>query len=189
MADVSFDSKKAWAAWLAENHAASKGLWLRLAKKQKGLPGLALSYAEALEVALCYGWIDGQKRRLDDSAWLQRFVPRGPRSIWSRINREKAEALLKSGAMQPAGRLAVEQARADGRWVAAYDPPSRAAVPPDLTAALARNARARTFFATLDSRNRYSILFRLQTAKKPETRARRLEEFVRMLAKGQKLHP
>jgi uncharacterized protein YdeI (YjbR/CyaY-like superfamily) len=160
---------------------------LQIAKKTGKLK--TVTYAEAVEVALCYGWIDGQGKGLDESAYLQKFTPRGPRSIWSKINRTKAEALIKSGRMQPAGRAAIDRAKKNGQWDAAYDSHRTAAVPADLQAVLDQNSKAKAFFATLDSANRYAILFRLQTAKKPETRARRLEQFVRMLENHEKLYP
>lgn len=183
---LAFDSPDAWAAWLEEQHASSKGVWLKLAKKGSGIP--SVTYAEALEVALCYGWIDGQKRSHDASAWLQKFTPRGKRSIWSKVNREKALALIESGRMRPAGLEEVERAQRDGRWEAAYDSQSTAAVPTDLAAALEQSPKAQAFFATLDSANRYAILFRVQTAKKAETRARRIEQLVQMLERGEKIH-
>jgi uncharacterized protein YdeI (YjbR/CyaY-like superfamily) len=184
---VLFEEQEAWAVWLEENHASSSGLWLRLAKKAADLE--SLSYAEALEVALCYGWIDGQKKSYDESSWLQKFTPRRARSIWSKINREKAEALIASGRMKAAGREAVESAKQDGRWEAAYDSPSNATVPDDFQAELDKNAEAKAFFATLNSTNRYAILIRIQTAKKAETRARRIEQFISMLEKKEKLYP
>lgn len=148
-----------------------------------------MTYDEAVEVALCYGWIDGQKKSYDEKSWLQKFTPRGAKSIWSKINRAKAERLIESGQMKPAGLQAVESARQDGRWEAAYDSPSNATVPEDFQAALDRNAQAQVFFATLNKANRYAILFRVQTAKKAETRAKRIEQFISMLAKQEKLHP
>jgi uncharacterized protein YdeI (YjbR/CyaY-like superfamily) len=187
LSTVSFERREDWEAWLERNHAASPGVWLRLAKKGSGLPSVTRD--EALEAALCYGWIDGQARSVDESVWLQKFTPRGARSIWSKINREKVEGLIGSGRMRPAGLAEVERAKRDGRWDAAYDSPSRATVPDDLQAALDASPRAREFFAALDGRNRYAILFRLQTAKKAETRARRIRDFVRMLENGEKLYP
>jgi uncharacterized protein YdeI (YjbR/CyaY-like superfamily) len=184
---VSFGSRVAWAEWLAEHHESAGGVWLAIARKGSGEP--SVTYAEALEVALCYGWIDGQKAKLDDSRWLQRFTPRRARSKWSKVNREKATALIEAGEMKPAGLAEVERARADGRWEAAYDAWSKATVPPDLEAELAKSPRAREFFEALDSANRYAILYRLQDAKKPETRARRLEKYVAMLNEGRKIHP
>ena len=148
-----------------------------------------LSYAEALDVALAWGWIDSQKRKLDDSAWLQRFTPRRTKSPWSKINRTKAEALIAAGTMQPAGLAEVERAKADGRWAAAYDSSRTSTVPDDLAAALSGNARAAAFFATLDAANRYAVLYRVQTAAKEETRARRIATFVEMLAKHETVHP
>lgn len=184
---VSFENPRAWADWLASNHASSRGVWLKLAKKASGIP--SVTYPEALDVALAWGWIDGQKGSLDDTAWLQKFTPRGARSIWSKINREKALALIASGEMKPPGLAEVERAKKDGRWDAAYDSPSRATVPEDFAAALAANARASEFFTTLNSANRYAVLWRIQTVKKAETRARRIAEFVEMLARHEKLHP
>lgn len=178
--------KKAWSTWLDQNHAKSPGVWLKLAKKGSGTP--TVSYNEALEAALCYGWIDGQKAGYDEAFWLQKFTPRGPRSIWSKINREKAEALIESGEMKPAGLAAIERAKEKGQWDAAYDSQSRAAVPDDLQAELDRNPGAKAFFATLESVNRYAILFRIHNAKKPETRARRIQQFVAMLERHEKIH-
>ncbi|HEY8021925.1 MAG TPA: YdeI/OmpD-associated family protein [Thermoanaerobaculia bacterium] len=176
-----------WAAWLAAHHASSKGVRLRIAKK--GAATATVSYAEALEAALCYGWIDGQKGRLDDDFWLQRFTPRKPGSKWSQINRAKAVSLIEAGEMKPAGLREVERAKADGRWDAAYAGQRAATVPEDLQRALDENARARAFFTTLNSVNRYAILYRVQEAKRPETRARRIEKFVAMLARHETLHP
>ncbi|HSQ64868.1 MAG TPA: YdeI/OmpD-associated family protein [Polyangiaceae bacterium] len=175
-----------WHAWLAEHHARSRGVLLRIPKA--GGPK-ALTYASALDVALAWGWIDSQKRALDATAWLQRFTPRTAKSPWSKINRAKAEALLAAGKLEPPGRAEVERARRDGRWDRAYDGARAATVPDDLAAALARNPRARTFFEKLDSANRYAILYRIQTAKKPETRAERVTKFVAMCAKGETVHP
>jgi uncharacterized protein YdeI (YjbR/CyaY-like superfamily) len=183
---LAFADPRAFSTWLAANHATSRGVWLRLAKKASGTP--SVTYAEAIGVALAWGWIDGQKRPGDETSWLQKFSPRGARSTWSKINRDKATALIAAGAMQPPGLAEVERAQRDGRWDAAYDPPSRAAVPEDLAAALAANPRAAAFFATLDAANRYSVLFRIQTPKKPETRAKRIEHFVAMLARHEKIH-
>lgn len=176
----------AWHAWLAANHASSKGVWLRLAK---GASTNAPTYAGALDVALAWGWIDSQKRALDATAWLQRFTPRTAKSPWSKINCKKAEALLVAGKLEPPGLAEVERARRDGRWERAYDGARGATVPDDLAAALARNAKARAFFAKLDGANRYAILYRVQTAKKPETRAARIAKFVAMCAKGETIHP
>jgi uncharacterized protein YdeI (YjbR/CyaY-like superfamily) len=182
----------AWSAWLAEHHARAPGVLLQLAKRSGRATDAragALTYAQALEVALAWGWIDSQKRALDDGAWLQRFTPRGPRSPWSKINRAKAEALIARGAMNPPGLAEVERARRDGRWARAYDGARASTVPPDLAAALARDARARAFFDALDGANRYAILYRVQTAKRPETRAERIARFVAMCARHETIHP
>lgn len=184
---LSFVDARAWSRWLASHHASSRGVWLKIAKK--GSKTESVTYAEALEVALIWGWIDGQKGKLDDAWWLQRFTPRGPKSIWSRINREKAVALIEAGKMKPPGLAEVERAKRDGRWETAYDSQSRATAPPDLEEALAANPRAARFFETLESHNRYAVLFRIQAAKKPETRATRIAKFVAMLARHEKLHP
>jgi uncharacterized protein YdeI (YjbR/CyaY-like superfamily) len=182
-----FPSRAAWEAWLAQHHASSAGLWLKFAKQGSGID--SVSYPQALEVALCYGWIDGQKDKLDDRHWLQRFTPRGPRSRWSKINRAKAVELIESGEMRPAGLREVERAKADGRWDAAYAGQRTAEVPDDLRRELDKDPAAREFFAALDSANRYAILYRLQEAKRPETRARRLAKFLQMLRDRKKLHP
>jgi len=184
---LAFASRAEWEAWLAEHHANSRGVWLAIAKKGSGIA--SVSYAEALDGALAYGWIDGRKEALDGERWLQRFTPRAVRSRWSKINREKAEALVARGEMRPAGLAQIERAKADGRWDAAYDGQRRAAVPDDLQKALDANPAARAFFAALDSANRYAILYRIHDAKKPETRARRIEKLVAMLADGKKIHP
>jgi uncharacterized protein YdeI (YjbR/CyaY-like superfamily) len=181
-----FTRQSAWEKWLEKNHRNSSGLWLRLSKK--GSKGISASYKEALEVALCYGWIDGQKRPESEEAWLQRFVPRSARSIWSKINRDKAKALIASGRMKAAGHEAIKAARDNGTWKAAYDSPKGAQVPADFEAALEANPRAREFFEAIDRANRYAILFRIQRAKKPETRARKIQEFVAMLARHEKIH-
>lgn len=181
-----FASKKKWSAWLAKQHEKSSGVWLQLAKKDSGIP--SVTYDEAVEVALCYGWIDGQKKGYDDKYWLQKFTPRGPKSIWSRINTQKAERLIASGEMQPAGLKAIEAAKRDGRWEAAYASQKNISVPDDLQAALDKNGKAKAFFATLKRAEKYSILFRIQTAKKPETRASRIQQFVEMLERNEKIH-
>ncbi|MGE5133199.1 MAG: YdeI/OmpD-associated family protein [Gemmatimonadota bacterium] len=184
---LSFPDAGAWDAWLAGQHAASPGAWLRIARK--GAPEPTVSYADALTVALCHGWIDGQKGRLDESYWRQRFTPRRPGSRWSKINADKAAALIEAGLMKPAGLREVEAARADGRWDSAYASQSRATVPEDLALALAADERAGAFFAALDSANRYAILYRIAEAKRPDTRARRIATFVAMLHEHQKIHP
>ncbi len=182
-----FKDKKSWKTWLEKNHASSKGVWLKLAKKGSGTP--SVTYPEALEAALCYGWIDGQKKPFDESWWLQKFTPRGPKSIWSKINREKAEALIQSGEMKPAGLKAIEAAKKDGRWESAYASQSKAEVPEDLQAELDRNPKAKAFFETLKGANRYAILFRIHNAKKPETRAKRIQQFIGMLERGETVYP
>jgi uncharacterized protein YdeI (YjbR/CyaY-like superfamily) len=184
---LAFDTAKGWERWLARNHAATSGLWLKFAKK--GTDATTVTYPEAVEVALCYGWIDGQAAPFDDSFWLQRFTPRGPRSKWSQINCARAERLIESGRMQPAGLAAVEAARQDGRWEQAYAPPSTATVPADLQEALDNNPAAAEFFATLNGSNRYAVLYRIQDAKRAETRARRIAKLVEMLARNEKIHP
>ena len=182
-----FKNQSAWAAWLAKNHTLSTGIWLRIAKKNSGLQ--SVSYQEALETALCYGWIDGQKLPENERTWLQRFVPRSEKSIWSKINREKALAMIESGRMKAAGLRAIEQAKKNGRWESAYESPSRATVPEDLAAALASHPAANEFFQDLDRANRYAILFRIQNAKRAETRARKVKEFIEMLERREKIHP
>lgn len=184
---ILFATQDDWRAWLEENQESSKELWVRLAKKGTGI--VSIDYAQALEVALCYGWIDGHKRSYDESSWLQRFTPRGPKSIWSKINREKAQALIDNGQMQPAGMRAIEAAQRDGRWEAAYDSQSNATVPEDFQAALDAHAEAKSFFATLKSVNRYAILFRIHHAKKPETRAKRISDFIAMLERHETIYP
>lgn len=165
----------------------STGIWLRLAKKASGQ--VALTYAQALDSALCFGWIDGQKKAESDGFWLQRFSPRTAKSIWSKINTEKAQALMQAGRMRPSGLREIERAQQDGRWERAYTSPSNSTVPADLQMALDANVKARAFFDTLNKQNRYAILFRIQNVKKAETRARKIAQFVEMLAKGEKLHP
>jgi uncharacterized protein YdeI (YjbR/CyaY-like superfamily) len=178
---------KQWDAWLRKHHAGSVGVWLRISKK--GASEASVSYPDALELALCFGWIDAIKKNDGPHHWLQRFTPRAKRSIWSKVNREKALKLVELGRMQPAGLKEMQRAQADGRWQAAYDGVSSATVPPDLQAAFDAQPGAQAFFETLNSSNRYAVLFRLQTAKLPATRARRIEQFVAMLARGEKLHP
>jgi uncharacterized protein YdeI (YjbR/CyaY-like superfamily) len=173
-------------AWLEENHGTSAGLWLKIAKKGTGKR--SVTYAEAVEQALCFGWIDSQKRGLDEAYFLQRFTPRRPRGRWSKINREKAEALIAAERMRPAGLAEVEAARADGRWEAAYEGQRTAEVPADLRRELDANPAAAKFFAGLDSANRYAVIYRLNDAKKPETRERRLWKFLAMLERGEKIH-
>ena len=184
---LGFSDPRAWESWLSQEHGRSPGIWLKIPKKGSGCPGV--SYAEALEVALCFGWIDGQKGALDDDYWRQRFTPRKPASRWSKINTEKAAELIAAGRMRPAGRREVERARADGRWDAAYAGPRDMTVPPDLERELAANDAAREFFGTLSGANRYAILYRIGDAKRPETRARRIARYVAMLAAHETIHP
>ena len=180
-----FHDDKEWEKWLSA-HSGSKGLWLKIAKKDSGIA--SVNYAQALDVALCHGWIDGQKRGFDGQFFLQRFTPRRPRSLWSKINIGKVEALIASGRMQPAGLREVQVAKSDGRWDAAYHGASSMEVPEELAAALAKNRKAKAFFDALDKTNRYSFCWRVHTAKKPETRTARVQKFVAMLAKGEKIH-
>jgi uncharacterized protein YdeI (YjbR/CyaY-like superfamily) len=184
---IAFASRARWKTWLAKHHATSPGVWLEIAKKGSGIE--SVSYADAIEVALCHGWIDGQKGAIDADRWRQRFTPRTPRSRWSKINVEKATALIERGEMHAAGLREVESAKADGRWEAAYAGQRTMTVPDDLHAALARNARARRFFETIDGANRYAILYRIHDAKRPETRRARIEKFVTMLEEHRTLHP
>ena len=175
-----------WAGWLAAHHRSSSGVWLKLARKGSGIA--SISYPQALEAALAWGWIDGQKQKLDDDHSLQRFTPRRPRSNWSKINVDRVEALTQAKRMQPSGIAEVEKAKADGRWAKAYDSPSNMTVPADLAAALESNETAAAFFETITATNRYAILYRIQDAKRPETRASRINKFVAMLAEGKTLH-
>lgn len=184
---LSFDSARAWMDWLEREHARCPGIWMQLAKKGSALR--TLSQAEALDAALMYGWIDGQLRGCDAESFLLKFTPRGPRSLWSRRNRERAEALMEAGLMKPAGLAAIDAASASGRWDTAYQGAGQIQVPTDLQQALDRDPEAAAFFAALSAQNRYAILHRLQTALKPETRCRRLERFVQMLREHKTLHP
>jgi uncharacterized protein YdeI (YjbR/CyaY-like superfamily) len=184
---VPFASRGAWEEWLEERHASSDGVWLKIARKGSGIE--SVTFAEALDVALCYGWIDSQRAGFDGRFFLQRFTPRKPRSKWSQVNREKVAGLIEEGRMKPAGFREIERAKADGRWDAAYEPQSTATVPDDLRIELEKNEGAREFFEALNSRNRYAILHRIQDAKRPETRARRIARYVAMLAEGKKLYP
>ena len=184
---VEFRQKSDWLKWLEKNHDKSTGVWLRMAKKDSGLK--SVSRTDALDVALCYGWIDGQARSEGETTWLQKYTPRTKRSIWSKINREKVNALIKNGEMQPAGLAEIERAKNDGRWDAAYDSSRTITVPDDLRAAFDKNKKAKTFFETLDSRNRYAVLFRIHSAKKAETREKRIKQFVEMLESGEKIYP
>jgi len=183
---VSYPTAAEFRKWLARNHGRSDGIWLRIFKKGSGLA--SVTYAEALDQAICFGWIDGQKKPMDEESWLQRFTPRRPKSGWSKINTQHAERLICSGEMAPAGFKEVEAARADGRWKAAYDSFGQAKVPEDFLKELAANKRAQAFFETLNKTNLYSIAYRLQTAKKPETRERRMRAIIAMLERGEKFH-
>jgi uncharacterized protein YdeI (YjbR/CyaY-like superfamily) len=182
-----FESPAAWEAWLSEHHESSDGIWIKFAKKASGIP--SVTYKEVLPIALAHGWIDGQVKRIDDDWYRQRWTPRRARSVWSKINRAAAEAMIERGEMKPAGLREVERAKADGRWERAYDSPKTAEVPAELQAALERDPAAAEFFAGLDSNNRYAILHRIQNAKKPETRARRIAQFVEMCSRGETVHP
>ena len=183
----SFTSAEKFRAWLEKNHTRVEGIWLRMAKKGSGAK--SVTYAEALDEALCHGWIDGQKKSLDERFWLQKFTPRRAASKWSKINTGHAERLIAEGRMAPAGRKQIEAAKADGRWATAYDSPGSAAVPGDFLAALKKLPKARAFFEKLSRTNVYAITYRLQTAKKPETREKRLKMILEMLARGEAFHP
>jgi uncharacterized protein YdeI (YjbR/CyaY-like superfamily) len=184
---ITFETQQDWEMWLEKHHSEAKGVWLKLAKKTTGIA--SITRTEAVDGALCYGWIDGQAASFDTQYWLQKFTPRGPRSIWSQVNRDKVEALQTAGRMRAAGVRQVELAQADGRWEAAYDRQSKARVPEDLQSELDKNQKAQTFFNTLNRTNRYAILLRIQTAKKAETRVARIQKFVAMLANNEKLYP
>lgn len=183
---IAFADGIAFEAWIEGQPQSSPGLWLKLAKKGSGIP--SLSKAEAIDVALCHGWIDGQLDKYDERCWLIRFTPRKPRSKWSEVNARRVDELIGAGRMRPGGMAQVKAARADGRWDGAYAPQSRAQVPPDLQAALDANPKAASFFKTLKGANRYAILYRIDEAKRPETRARRIETYVEMLERGETLH-
>jgi len=183
---VSFASSRELRTWLAKNHARSDGVWLRIYKKGTGVA--TVTYAEALDQAICFGWIDGQKQQYDQQSWLQKFTPRRPNGGWSKRNTQHAERLIETGEMAPAGLKEVEAAKADGRWSAAYDSFANAAVPDDFLRELARNKKAKAFYATLNKTNLYSIAYRVQTAKKQETRAKRIQAIIDKLARGEKFH-
>ncbi|MAS37974.1 MAG: hypothetical protein CL610_28525 [Anaerolineaceae bacterium] len=182
MADLpimAFADAQAWEAWLDDHHLEAPGIWMKFAKKGTGVQ--TVNYAEGVEVALCFGWIDGQARKLDDTYWLQRFTPRRRRSMWSQINVGRAEAMIEQGRMRPRGLEEIERAKADGRWDAAYPSPANATVPDDLQQALDQNPEAKAFFEQLTSGNRFAILNRISMAKKPETRQKRIDQFIVML--------
>ena len=183
---VEFKTAETFETWLIKNHDNSKGLWIKIFKKNSGKA--TISYAEALDVALCYGWIDGQKQAYDEQAWLQKFCPRRAKSIWSKINIGHIERLINEGKMRPAGLKAVENAKADGRWEKAYDSPSKMTIPEDFLKELSKNKKAKAFFIGLNKANLFAIGFRLQTAKKQETREKRMKEIIEMLEKGEKFH-
>ena len=183
---LEFASGEVWELWLEENHSVSDGIWLRFFRKHSGIA--SVSYAEALDAALCYGWIDGQLKKHDEDSWLQRFTPRRPRSVWSKRNREHIERLTKAERMRAAGLKQVEAAKADGRWESAYDSPKNMKVPEDFLTELRKNKKAHAFFGTLSKANVYAIAWRLQTAKKPETRQRRMAVILEKLKKREKLH-
>ena len=186
LAPTRFKTAKAFDTWLKRHHARSDGLWLKIAKRGADEP--SVTYAEAVEIALCWGWIDGQKKGLDGQHFLQRFTPRRARSIWSKVNVGKVAALIEAGRMQAPGYAQIEAAKADGRWAQAYDGARTSAVPEDLLAALEAEPGAKAFFATINAANRYAVLWRIQTAVKAETRARRIAQLVEMLARGKTIH-
>lgn len=183
---IAFESEKDLEHWLAENHTTSPGFWLKIAKKGSGHP--TVTYPEALNIALCFGWIDGQKNKFDDAYFLQKFTPRRPKSLWSQVNRDKVAQLIASGKMREPGLQEIERAQADGRWDAAYAPASKMTIPEDFQTALEANPAAQATFAQLNSANRYAILFRITTAKKAETRQRQIEKLIAMLNAGEKIH-
>lgn len=181
-----FPSAESWKKWLAKNHALSPGIWLRFFKKDSGVA--CVSYDDALDIALCYGWIDGQLKKYDDQSWLRKFTPRRPRSVWSKRNRQRAEQLINTRKMQTAGLQKINAAKENGSWAAAYDSLGRMTIPQDFLDELSKNKQAKIFFDTLSKANHYSIVWRLQTAKKPETRRKRLEIIINMLSRGEKFH-
>lgn len=183
---IEFETSEAFEMWLEKNHAISTGIWMKIFKKDSGQK--SINYAEALDVALCYGWIDGQKKSFDELAWLQKFCPRTAKSIWSKVNIGHVERLTNKAKMQPAGLLAVEKAITDGRWERAYDSPSKMTIPEDFLKEISKNKKAEAFFKTLNKTNLFSIGFRLQTAKKQETREKRMKEIIEKLEKGEKFH-
>ena len=183
---ISFKSPKDWASWLAKNHSKSSSVWLRLFKKDSGVA--SVTYAEALDEALCYGWIDGQLEKYDEKSWLRKFTPRRPKSVWSKRNIEQVNRLTQAGKMKPSGLKEIEAAKRDGRWERAYDSPSAMQVPQDFHKKLSKDKKAKEFFSTLNKANVYSIAWRLQTANKPETRAKRMKAIIEMLKRGEKFH-
>lgn len=183
---IGFETAETFETWLEKNHASSTGIWLKIFKKNSGVQ--TISYAQALDEALCFGWIDGQKKSFDEKAFLQKFCPRRPKSIWSKINIGHVERLSEAKRMRPAGMKAVDQAKEDGRWAQAYDSPSKMTIPDDFLTALSKNKKAGLFFKTLNKANLFAIGFRLQTAKKQETRDKRMKDIIDMLSRGEKFH-
>jgi uncharacterized protein YdeI (YjbR/CyaY-like superfamily) len=183
---LEFQLATQWDKWLAKNHSKSNGVWIRLFKKASGVA--SMNSSDAVDMALCYGWITGQSRPYDEKSWLDRFVPRRPKSIWSKINTKRAEMLIKQGRMKPAGLKQVEEAKRDGRWARAYSPPSSAKLPQDFIKALHKNKKAEAFFKTLNRANIYSVVFRLETAKNEELRRMKISEIIKMFEKGEKFH-
>jgi uncharacterized protein YdeI (YjbR/CyaY-like superfamily) len=182
-----FGEQQSLENWLENNHDTSPGIRLQIAKKNSGV--VTVSYDEALESVLCYGWVDSQKEKFDEKMWVQRFTPRGAKSIWSKVNKDKAELLITNGRMKPSGFKAIEVAKKNGQWDKAYESQSIASLPEDFAIELERNVKAKAFYDTLDRQNKYSFLFRIHNAKKPETRAKRIQQFVTMLEKGEKIYP
>lgn len=183
---LSFHASKEFEKWLSKNHSVSNGIWLKFLKKYSGEK--TITYAEALDCALCYGWIDGQAKKFDDTSWIQKFTPRRKKSIWSKRNTENVARLIKEKRMKQSGLKEIEAAKKDGRWEAAYDSPSNMSVPADFLKELSKNKKAKEFFDALNKSNTYAIAWRLQTAKKPETREKRMKQMLEMLKKGKKLH-
>lgn len=182
-----FEDQFAFEKWLELNHSTSPGIWLQIAKKGSRIE--SITYDQAVESGLCYGWIDSQKEKLDDKSWIQRFTPRGAKSIWSKINKDRAEALIEAGRMKPSGLKMIDAAKKNGEWDKAYEPQSNATIPEDFALELERNADAKAFYETLDRQNKYAISFRIHTAKKQETRVKRIQEFIMMLQNGEKIYP
>ncbi len=183
---IEFRTQSEWRDWLLDNHDNSDGIWMRLYKKKSGIPSIEIG--QALDEALCFGWIDGQRKTYDEQSYLQKYTPRRKRSIWSKINTGKIEALSKEGKMHPAGLLEVEKAKADGRWAKAYDSPANMQVPDDFVEAISKFPEAMDFYNSLNKTNRYAIAFRLQTAKKQETRTKRMAAMIEMMKNGEKFH-
>jgi uncharacterized protein YdeI (YjbR/CyaY-like superfamily) len=182
-----FSGQQDFEDWLSHHHETSEGILLKIAKKNSAIN--TVSYSEALDSALCYGWIDSRKEKCDEDTWLQRFTPRKARSIWSKVNKDKAEVLIASGRMKPSGIQAIEAAKQNGRWDSAYESQSKATLPEDFASKLDENLRAKEFYAMLDSQNKYAILFRINNVKKQETRQKRIEQFIMMLERHEKIYP